>query len=80
MKVPHLSRLLSMEIFMEPFRLLISKVRSPSHFVRSLASNLPWSIQEVREDRRGRGEMNLEVQGRAAGEEIFQETVTIFIV
>ena len=50
-----------MEIFMEPFGLLISKVRSPSHFVRSPGSNLPWLIQEVREDRRGRGEMNLEV-------------------
>ena len=30
----------------------------PSHFFRSPGSNLPWSIQEVVEDRRGlRGEL-----------------------
>ena len=41
------------EIFMELFGLLTSKVRSPSHLFRSPGSNLPWSIQQVGEDRGG---------------------------
>ena len=45
-------------MFTEPFKLLTSKVRSPSHFLRSPRSNLPLSIQEFGEDQRGRGEMN----------------------
>ena len=41
---------------------------------------LPWSIQEFGEDWRGRGEMNCGNLGEGSGEEIFQETLIIFIV
>ena len=49
------TRLLLREIFMELSGPLTSKVRSPSHLFRSPGSNLPWSIQQVREDRGGKG-------------------------
>ena len=38
-------RLLPKEISKEPFGLLTSKVRSPSHYFRSPAQKLPWSIK-----------------------------------
>ena len=51
MSVAGLQWLLPKEIFMKPLGLLTLKVKSPSHFFTNPGSNLPWSIQEVTEDR-----------------------------
>ena len=64
---------------MEPFGLLISKVGTQVIFLGA-APGIKFDIQEVGEDRRGRGEMNCRNLGRGVGEEIFQETLIIFIV
>ena len=63
--------LLTKEILMEPFGLLTSKVRSPSHFLRGPRSNFPWSILEFGEGWRERGEMNCGNLGEGCGRRDF---------